>query len=72
MTVSKKIIERFRIPPGQRVNLKDHDSGWAQTKELRNWGKRRSRNEPRRSFRTASNGWRKLKKCCTPTIVSRC
>jgi PPK2 family polyphosphate:nucleotide phosphotransferase len=34
-----KIIDRFRIPPGKKVRLKDHDPGWQQTKELKAFGK---------------------------------
>jgi PPK2 family polyphosphate:nucleotide phosphotransferase len=30
-----KIIDRFRIPPGERVKLKDHDPAWAGTDELK-------------------------------------
>jgi PPK2 family polyphosphate:nucleotide phosphotransferase len=38
--IGQDILDRFRIPPGQRVNLKDHDTGWAQTKELKDAGKK--------------------------------
>jgi PPK2 family polyphosphate:nucleotide phosphotransferase len=37
--IRKKVIELFRIPPGEKVRLKDHDTGWAQTKELQELGK---------------------------------
>jgi PPK2 family polyphosphate:nucleotide phosphotransferase len=37
--IPKDIIERFRVTPGKRVKLKDHDTGWAQTKELKELGK---------------------------------
>jgi PPK2 family polyphosphate:nucleotide phosphotransferase len=37
--IRKDVIERFRVPPGKKVRLRDHDSGWAQTKELRELGK---------------------------------
>jgi len=37
--IPKKIIERFRVPPGKSLHLKDHDTGWAQTKELKELGK---------------------------------
>jgi PPK2 family polyphosphate:nucleotide phosphotransferase len=32
-------LERFRVPPGKKVRLEDHDTGWAQTKELKELGK---------------------------------
>jgi PPK2 family polyphosphate:nucleotide phosphotransferase len=35
----KDLLACFRVPPGRRVRLKDHDSGWAQTKELKGLGK---------------------------------
>jgi PPK2 family polyphosphate:nucleotide phosphotransferase len=37
--IKKKVIETFRVAPGKRVRLKDHDTGWAQTEELRELGK---------------------------------
>jgi PPK2 family polyphosphate:nucleotide phosphotransferase len=33
-----KIIDRFRVAPGSKVRLKDHDPGWAQTKTLQELG----------------------------------
>src|SRR3974390_2396297 len=33
------ILDRFRLQPGKKVRLKDHDTGWAQTKELKELGK---------------------------------
>lgn len=33
------IIERFRVRPGKKLKLKDHDTGWAQTPELEELGK---------------------------------
>jgi PPK2 family polyphosphate:nucleotide phosphotransferase len=39
MPINPKLIERFRIEPGTRVRLSDHDSGWQQTKELKELGK---------------------------------
>jgi PPK2 family polyphosphate:nucleotide phosphotransferase len=33
------LMDFFRIPPGKRVRLKDHDTGWAQTRELKELGK---------------------------------
>jgi PPK2 family polyphosphate:nucleotide phosphotransferase len=33
------IIQQLRVPPGQKIRLKDYDSGWKQTKELRLLGK---------------------------------
>jgi PPK2 family polyphosphate:nucleotide phosphotransferase len=37
--IRKEVIELFRVPPGKKVRFTDHDSGWAQTKELRELGK---------------------------------
>jgi PPK2 family polyphosphate:nucleotide phosphotransferase len=33
------IIDLFRVPPGQKVRLKDYDPGWAQTDEIEELGK---------------------------------
>jgi PPK2 family polyphosphate:nucleotide phosphotransferase len=33
------IIDLFRVKPGKRLRLKDHDTGWAQTEELKELGK---------------------------------
>jgi PPK2 family polyphosphate:nucleotide phosphotransferase len=35
----QELMKRFRVPPGKKVRLADHDPGWAQTKELRELGK---------------------------------
>jgi PPK2 family polyphosphate:nucleotide phosphotransferase len=37
--IQSEIIEQFRVRPGKRLKLKDHDTGWAQTKELKELGK---------------------------------
>ncbi len=37
--IRKDIIDLFRVPPGRKVRLKDHDTGWAQTKEMKELGK---------------------------------
>src|SRR5262245_9594708 len=37
--ISKDILDIFRLKPGKKVRLKDHDTGWAQTKELKEIGK---------------------------------
>lgn len=37
--IDKDIIDRFRVPPGETVRLKDHNSSWAQTKEMGELGK---------------------------------
>jgi hypothetical protein len=36
--IRKDIIELFRVPPGKKVRLGDYDTGWAQTKELKEMG----------------------------------
>jgi PPK2 family polyphosphate:nucleotide phosphotransferase len=37
--IRKDILDLFRVPPGKKVRLKDHDTGWAQTKEMKELGK---------------------------------
>jgi len=37
--ISQDILDLFRLKPGKKVRLKDHDTGWAQTKELKELGK---------------------------------
>jgi PPK2 family polyphosphate:nucleotide phosphotransferase len=37
--IRKDIIELFRVPPGKKIRLRDYDTGWAQTKELKELGK---------------------------------
>ncbi len=37
--IVQDIIEHCRVTPGKKFRLKDHDTGWAQTKELKEFGK---------------------------------
>lgn len=37
--IEQEILGRFRVGPGEKFRLKDHDTGWAQTKELKELGK---------------------------------
>jgi PPK2 family polyphosphate:nucleotide phosphotransferase len=37
--IQQDILDLFRLKPGKKVRLKDHDTGWAQTKELKELGK---------------------------------
>src|SRR6266540_6546483 len=37
--IRKDIIELFRVLPGTRIRLSDYDTGWAQTRELKELGK---------------------------------
>ncbi len=37
--IKKKVIDLFRVEPGKKARLKDRDTGWAQTKELKELGK---------------------------------
>src|SRR5436190_9373832 len=37
--IQQDILDRFRVEPGKRLRLKDHDTGWAQSKELKEAGK---------------------------------
>ncbi len=39
MLSRKERIKHFRVEPGAKVRLKDYDSGWAQTDDLRELGK---------------------------------
>jgi PPK2 family polyphosphate:nucleotide phosphotransferase len=37
--IRKDIIELFRVQPGKKIRLRDYDTGWAQTKEMKALGK---------------------------------
>jgi PPK2 family polyphosphate:nucleotide phosphotransferase len=37
--IREDILDLFRLKPGKKVRLKDHDTGWAQTEELKELGK---------------------------------
>jgi PPK2 family polyphosphate:nucleotide phosphotransferase len=37
--IDPKIIDQFRVAPESKVRLKDHDTGWAQTSEMKELGK---------------------------------
>ncbi len=37
--IDKKLIDQLRVKPGKKINLKDFDTGWAQTPELKGVGK---------------------------------
>jgi PPK2 family polyphosphate:nucleotide phosphotransferase len=37
--IRKDIIELFRVPPGKKIQLRDYNSGWAQTREMKELGK---------------------------------
>jgi PPK2 family polyphosphate:nucleotide phosphotransferase len=37
--IPKEILDRSRVPPGKKFRLKDHDTGWAQTREMKELGK---------------------------------
>ena len=37
--IRQDILDLFRLKPGKKVRLKDHDTGWAQTAELKELGK---------------------------------
>ncbi len=37
--LNKEILKALRVAPGERLRLKDRDTGWAQTKELKELGK---------------------------------
>src|SRR4051794_11557135 len=38
--LDQKLLEKFRVPPGAKVRLKDYDPGWAQTPEVESRGKK--------------------------------
>lgn len=37
--INEEILERFHVEPGTRVKLKDHETGWQQSEELKRLGK---------------------------------
>lgn len=37
--IGEDIIDLFRVKPDKKIRLKDYDTGWAQTKELKVLGK---------------------------------
>lgn len=37
--IRKEIIDSFRVPPGEKLRLKKHDTGWKQTEDLKESGK---------------------------------
>ncbi|MGZ8181844.1 MAG: polyphosphate kinase 2 family protein [Methylobacter sp.] len=37
--IKKKYIKLLRVEPGKKIHLKDYDTGWAQTEELKELGK---------------------------------
>ena len=37
--IRKEILDLFRVPPGKKFRLKDHDTGWAETREMKELGK---------------------------------
>jgi PPK2 family polyphosphate:nucleotide phosphotransferase len=51
--IDRKIIERFRVAPGKKLRLKDHDSGWAQSKELKEVGKERVKERAKEILETS-------------------
>lgn len=43
--LGQEILEKFRVEPGTKVRLRDHDPGWAQTKSLAEQGKEATREQ---------------------------
>jgi hypothetical protein len=37
--INPKLIKLFQVAPGEKVRLKQRDTGWAQTSELKELGK---------------------------------
>jgi PPK2 family polyphosphate:nucleotide phosphotransferase len=37
--IAPELIDRFRVPPGETVRLKDYPTGWEQSKDLKEHGK---------------------------------
>src|SRR5262249_58180755 len=37
--IAQEVLDHLRVEPGSRVRLKDYDTGWAQTPELKHLGK---------------------------------
>ena len=50
--INPKILNLFRVEPGKKLRLKDHDTGWAQTKELKELGKDRVKARAREILET--------------------
>lgn len=38
--IKKEVIEMFRVKPGKKVHLKDHETGWEQTEAFKSLGKK--------------------------------
>ena len=38
--IKKEIIDMFRVKPGKKVHLKDHETGWEQTEAFKSLGKK--------------------------------
>ena len=38
--IKKEIIEMFRVKPGKKIHLKDHETGWEQTEAFKSLGKK--------------------------------
>jgi PPK2 family polyphosphate:nucleotide phosphotransferase len=37
--LQEEIVDLMKVPPGKKIRLKDYETGWAQTKELKAFGK---------------------------------
>jgi polyphosphate kinase 2 (PPK2 family) len=43
IVIEERHLKKLRVPPGRTVRLKDYDTGWAQTREIRKHGEEASR-----------------------------
>ena len=43
--IPNELIGRFQVSPGKQADLKDRDTGWAQTEELKEMGKRAAKQQ---------------------------
>jgi len=48
--IDPEILDRFRVPPGKKVRLKDYDPGWEQTEGLKKLGKEEVRERAQESL----------------------
>ena len=67
--IRKDIIELFRVPPGKKVRLKDYDTGWAQTKEMKELGKDDVKERARNILAENLSIWPRRRSCSTPMIA---
>jgi hypothetical protein len=68
----KKIINALRVPPGQKVRLKDYDSGWAVIPELKEIGKEAVKDRARDVLAQNLAELGRRRNCCGPATRTPC